>query len=251
MNLTHKLTFFALFLFLISCSTVKWEVARTEAIKIPIDAQTEHIADKSLQAELAPYKAMLEAEMNVVLGYSPVDLNIRAPESLLSNFSADVYKEVAEDFLKEDIDFSIVNIKGLRAPIPAGNITVSHIFQLMPFENELVIIWMKGEDLVGLFDFFASIKGEGVSGMKMGIQNGKAVDVLINNQPLDLQKVYKVATNDYLAEGNDGMVQLARNIKRIDTGVTVREMLIEYIKKETAAGRNIAPSLDGRIYLIQ
>lgn len=251
MNLTHKLTFFALFLFLISCSTVKWEVARTEAIKIPIDVQTERIADKSLQAELAPYKAMLEAEMNVVLGYSPVDLNIRAPESLLSNFSADVYKEVAEDFLKEDIDFSIVNIKGLRAPIPAGNITVSHIFQLMPFENELVIIWMKGEDLVGLFDFFASIKGEGVSGMKMGIQNGKAVDVLINNQPLDLQKVYKVATNDYLAEGNDGMVQLARNIKRIDTGVTVREMLIEYIKKETAAGRNIAPSLDGRIYLIQ
>lgn len=250
MNL-KKTTFYALIILLSSCATTKWEITHIDAMKVPVDTAVEAYADVALQTELQPYKTMLEAEMNQVIGYTPVDLNIRAPESLLSNFSADVYKEVAEEYLGEAIDFSIVNIKGLRAPIPAGDITVSHIFQLMPFENELVIIWLKGEELFGLFDFFAFIKGEGVAGMQMGIDNGKAVDVRINNEPIDPEKLYIIATNDYLAEGNDGMVQLANNVKRINTEVKVREMLIDYIQKETSKGNNIEPALDGRIYFVQ
>ncbi len=252
MNFSNfKFALLAFVVFLASCGTTKWQLTRIEAVKLPVDAKTEAFADTSLQAKLAPYKTMLDAEMNVVLGYTPVDLNIRAPESLLSNFSADVYKYVARNYLEEHIDFSIVNIKGLRAPIPVGNITVSQIFQLMPFENELVIIWMKGEDLIGLFDFFASINGEGVSGMRMGMLNGKAVDVLINNQPLDIEKIYVIATNDYLAEGNDGMIQLANHVKRVNTGIKVREMLIDFIQNETLSGRNIEPKLDGRIYTVK
>jgi len=232
-----------------SCQTVKWQVVDSKSVAIPINNSTENTADVNMKKFIQPFKEQLEKEMNVVIGYTDKDMKVRAPESLMSNFSADVYLNVAQDKIQEHVDFSIVNIKGLRAPIPAGNITVSQIFELMPFENELVLLWIKGEELINLFDFFASIGGEGVAGMKMGIQNGKAVDVLIGGKPLVKDKVYIVATNDYLSEGNDGMIQLKNSIKRLNTGVKVRDMLIDYIQNETKQGKSISSELDGRIYI--
>jgi 2',3'-cyclic-nucleotide 2'-phosphodiesterase (5'-nucleotidase family) len=66
--------------------------------------------------------------------------------------------------------------------------------------------------------------------------------------PLDKNKVYVVATNDYLAEGNDGMKQLKNATKRVNTGIKIRDMLIEYIRNESEAGRKINPKLDERVY---
>lgn len=240
--------YFLMLVVLSSCSTIGWQVHRVEAIKIPLDKETEQYADESFKAFLEPYRVQLEKEMNEVIGFAVADLRIHGPESLLSNFSADVYRKVAATTIQSPVDIAIVNLKGLRAPVPAGNITVSRIFELMPFENELVVLWVKGEELLSLFDFFASIGGEGVSGMKMGIRDGKAVEVTIGEVPIDKDKVYVVATNDYLAEGNDGMVQLKNAAKRVNTGIKIRDMLIEYIRKESEAGRKINPKLDGRVY---
>lgn len=240
--------FFLAFVVLTSCSTVGWKVHQAEALKIPLDKETEQFADEQFKAFLEPYKVQLEKEMNEVIGFAVQDLRIHGPESLLSNFSADVYRQVAATDIQTPVDISIVNLKGLRAQVPAGDITVSHIFELMPFENELVVLWIKGEELMSLFDFFASIGGEGVSGMRMGIRDGKAVDVEIGSMPLDKNKVYVVATNDYLAEGNDGMKQLKNATKRVNTGIKIRDMLIEYIRNESEAGRKINPKLDERVY---
>jgi 2',3'-cyclic-nucleotide 2'-phosphodiesterase (5'-nucleotidase family) len=240
--------FFSVLFVLTSCNTVGWRVYQAEAVKIPLDKETEQYADESFKVFLQPYKVQLEKEMNEVIGFAVQDLKIHGPESLLSNFSADVYRQVAATSIQSPVDIAIVNLKGLRASVPAGNITVSRIFELMPFENELVVLWIRGEELQSLFDFFASIGGEGVSGMKMGIREGKAVEVNIGGVPIDRDKVYVVATNDYLAEGNDGMVQLKNATKRVNTGIKIRDMLIEYIRNESEAGRKINPKLDGRVY---
>jgi 2',3'-cyclic-nucleotide 2'-phosphodiesterase (5'-nucleotidase family) len=117
----------------------------------------------------------------------------------------------------------------------------------MPFENELVILWLKGDKLTGLIQFFAKIGGEGVSGLRMHIANGRAVDVTVGGKPIDPDKLYSIATNDYLAGGNDGMVQLAQYVKRINTGLKIRSVLIDYIKNETKKGNMIQAKLDGRI----
>ncbi len=239
---------FSVLFVLTSCNTSGWRVYQAEAVKIPLDNETEQYADESFKVFLQPYKVQLEKEMNEVIGFAVQDLKIHGPESLLSNFSADVYRQVAATSIQSPVDIAIVNLKGLRAPVPAGNITVSRIFELMPFENELVVLWVRGEELLSLFDFFASIGGEGVSGMKMGIREGKAVEVTIGEVPIDKDKVYVVATNDYLAEGNDGMVQLKNATKRVNTGIKIRDMLIEYIRNESEAGRKIDPKLDGRVY---
>jgi len=127
---------------------------------------------------------------------------------------------------------------------------VGKVFELMPFENELVIVWLKGDKLNGLLQYFAGMGGEGISGIRMEIKEKKAVIITVGGKPLDMEKLYSIATNDYLAGGNDKMIQLAQNVKRINTGIKVRDMLLDYIKGETLKGNKIQSKLDGRITVV-
>jgi 2',3'-cyclic-nucleotide 2'-phosphodiesterase (5'-nucleotidase family) len=230
-----------------ACSPKTWQITETSSTKIAIDSKTEILSDSSYNAYLLPIKQKLDAQMNVVIGFATETMKGYAPESLLSNFSADVYHQAGNDFLGEYVDISIVNMGGLRTVIPAGNITIGKVFELMPFENELVILWLRGDKLQDLIQFFARVGGEGVSGIRMEIQNGKAINVTVNAKPIDTTKLYTIATSDYLAGGNDKMVQLAQNEKRVNTGLKLRNILLDYIKKETAKGNKIEAKLDGRI----
>lgn len=251
MKPTITILYLLTFLLLSSCAPrQKWIVTEAVGKKIPVNNATESTADKSFQAFLAPLKAQLDQQMDQVIGVAAVEMRVHTPESPLSNFSADVYREVASDYLKTPVDIGIVNIKGIRTNIPAGDIPMSKVFELMPFENELVILWLKGSEVSGLLDFFASIRGEGVSGLSMAIKDGKAVNVLIGGKPVDPNKIYTIATNDYVAEGNDGMVQLTRNEKRENTGIRIRDMFIDYIKDATTKGKKISAKMDGRITII-
>jgi len=222
-------------------------VQQTTSTKIAIDASTDILADTGYIRFLQPYKKQVDEKMNLVIGRSAQTMRGHAPESLLSNFSADVYRKAASDFLKSEVDIAIVNLGGLRTIVPEGDITVRKVFELMPFENELVILYLKGDKLNALCQYFASMGGEGVSGLRFKIENNKAVEIRIGGKPLDANKLYSIATNDYLAGGNDKMVALALYEKRTNTGIKVRNMLIDYIKSETAKGNEIRAELDGRI----
>ena len=233
-------------LLLISCSTKTWTVTHATSVKIPIDNTTDALADRDYINHLQPLKQQLGVKMNVVIGQAAETMKGHAPESLLSNFSADVYRQAGTDFLGQPVDISIVNLGGLRTVIPEGNITVGKVFELMPFENELVILWLKGEKLQELIQFFARVGGEGISGIRMEINNGNAVNVTINGNAIVPEKMYSIATSDYLAGGNDKMVQLAQYEKRQNTGIKLRDILLNYIKSETAKGNKIQAKLDGR-----
>jgi len=234
----------------LSCSHKTWVITHAISSKIAIDSTTEMGADKNYEALLLPVKQRIDARMNVVIGRADETMKGKGPESLLSNFSADVYRQTASAFLKEEVDISVVNLGGLRTVVPAGNITVGKVFELMPFENELVIVWLKGDKLTELLQYFAGMGGEGVSGIRMEIKEKKAVNITVGGKPLDTEKLYSIATNDYLAGGNDKMIQLAQNVKRINTGIKVRDMLLNYIKSETKKGNMIQSKLDGRITVV-
>ena len=237
--------FFTLSVF--SCSPKTWTIVQATSTKIAIDSTTDQLADKNYVSYLLPIKQKTDLQMNVVIGQAAETMKGHGPESLLSNLSADIYREAASKYSGDSVDMAVVNLGGLRTVVPAGNITVGKVFELMPFENELVILWLKGDKLTGLIQFFAKIGGEGVSGLRMHIANGRAVDVTVGGKPIDPDKLYSIATNDYLAGGNDGMVQLAQYVKRINTGLKIRSVLIDYIKNETKKGNMIQAKLDGRI----
>ena len=232
-----------------SCKT--WTITQATSSKITIDSTTDANADKNYETYLQPMKQKIDAQMNVVIGQAAETMKGHGPESLLSNLSADVYRQAASYFLGSKADISIVNLGGLRTVVPAGNITIRKVFELMPFENELVIVWIKGDKLNDLLQYFASMGGEGVSGLRMEIKQKKAVNITINGQALDNSKVYSIATNDYLAGGNDKMIQLAQYEKRMNTNIKIRDMLLNYIQNETKKGNKIQSKLDGRIKIVE
>ena len=243
----HKGFYFLLPLLLVACQPQLWQVQEATSTKIAIDATTQVLADTSYINFLEPFKKQVDTKMNVVIGRAAETMRGHAPESLLSNFSADVYRQSASDYLKSEVDIAIVNLGGLRTIVPAGDITIRKVFELMPFENELVVVYLKGDNLNALCQYFASTGGEGVSGLRFKIENKKAVEIQIGGQPLDTNKLYSIATNDYLAGGNDKMVALALHEKRVNTGIKVRNMLLDFIKTETAKGKVIRAELDGRV----
>lgn len=230
-----------------ACSPKSWQITSSVSKAIPVDKSTDALADKAYENFLVPYKQRVDVEMNIVIGQAAETMRAHAPESLLSNFSADVYRWSATAYLNKDVDIAIVNMGGLRTQIPAGVITVRKVFELMPFENELVVLWLKGDKLNELCQYFAGMGGEGVSGLRFRIENKKAVDITVAGEALDLNKTYSIATNDYLAGGNDKMIQLAQYTNRINTGIKIRNMLLDYIKNESKKGNMIQSKLDGRI----
>jgi len=247
MNSKKLILVFLLAFSVVTYGQKTWTITKATSTKIAIDSTTNKLADKSYEAYLAPIKKQLGAKMNVVIGQAAETMRGGGPESLLSNWNADVYFQAASKYLGKSVDVSIVNLGGLRTVIPGGNITVGKIYELMPFENELVILWLKGSKLAELTQFFAKVGGEGVSGIRMEINNGKAENVTVNGSPIDSEKIYTIATSDYLAGGNDKMIQLAQYEKRQNTNLKLRDILLESVKQETAKGNKIQAKLDGRI----
>ena len=224
-----------------------WKIIEINGSKIELSADKESLVSNTFSEFLMPYQGGIVATMGRVLAYTPVNLRAYQPESPLSNLSADIYRKAATAFLGTNVDLAISNLGGLRSQIPAGNITLGKVFEVMPFKNELEILWMRGKDLIQLLNNIASDGGQGVSGVRFKIVNGKAENILINSIPIIPDKIYIIATNNYLAEGNDNMVPFRKRKKIVHTGKMVRDVFIEYLESETAAGREINAKVEGRI----
>lgn len=234
-------------LVLISCTTAKWEVKQITGSKIVLDASKERLVDPEFNDFLDPYKQKIDATMNEVLAHAPAPLRAFQPESPLTNLSADVYRLMASEMLGEQVDIGIVNLGGLRTSIPSGDITLGKVFEVMPFKNELDIVWLKGKYVLDLMDQIAAQGGEGVSGISFKMEGDKATNVMIGGQTVILDKIYTIATNSFVAQGNDHMEAILNNVKIKHTGAIVRDIFIEYLKSENAAGRPIKASVEGRI----
>lgn len=205
-------------------------------------------SDSAVVRYYLPYKQKIEAEMSRVLGVAEHELTKPAtPETLIGNFYADA---VLAQGLKLDpaIQFTLPTTKGgIRNPLPKGNLTVGSIFELMPFENELVVVKLTGAGVKKLIDFVVSSKGQPVSGLRMKIKDGLAYDVTIAGKPFDINQSYNVLTSDYLANSGDESKVFSNPIERKNLNKTVRAALIDYITEETKKGKTINTRLDGRI----
>src|SRR5690606_18308907 len=117
-----------------------------------------------------------------------------------------------------DAEFSFGTKGGLRIELQRGDITIGNLFELMPFENELVLLELSGRNVQQLADFIAATGGQPVSGLRMKISDGKATDIVVAGKPLKLSRTYKLITYDYLANGGDNSRGLNNPIRRINLG---------------------------------
>ncbi len=203
--------------------------------------------DSAITKFIQPYHDSLDKQMKEVIAVSDVAMEKGKPESLMGNFVADLLLEKGRTYNNGVGDFSIVNYGGLRIPLlPAGNITKGSIFELMPFDNFLVTLELKGTVVQTLLDNIAAQGGWPVSGIRFTIHDGKASDIYVNNNPFDENRIYQIIISDYLADGGDNLLFL-RSEKRTNTGVFIRDAILEYLREQTAQGKKITSHLDNRI----
>jgi len=235
--------------FLLSSCHPAYKVTKAEGTMVAIDSTWDVNPDSEAMALLAPYKAKVDSIMLRVVGTAEVSMDKGAPESLLSNLVADVLRNAAGQVLGKPADMGLMNMGGLRNILSEGEITCGNIYEILPFENSLCVVTVKGSVLKELFASIAACRGEGVSGVRLDItKDGELLNGTIGGKPVDDNKLYTIATIDYLADGNDGMNPLVKAENReCPPGATLRGLFMDYVEQQTKAGKKITSRMEGRI----
>ncbi|MEY3245867.1 MAG: hypothetical protein RL253_1024, partial [Bacteroidota bacterium] len=131
--------------------------------------------------------------------------------------------------------------------IQAGNITRRHIFEVMPLDNALVIIEIRGTVLKNYLDFLAADGGGGgLAGLTYRIQDKQAVDILINGTPLDANKTYLMANSDYAVDGGGGFNSF-KQLQQNRTNYLQRDAILDYCRMHLSAGKQLVVNQPKRI----
>ncbi|SDX53430.1 5'-nucleotidase [Lutibacter oricola] len=243
------LSFFAISL-LFSCKNEPNKLVKIEGKLLPITKETESV--KEIEDYIAPFKKKVESEMSSVLSYTPVDL-VRTDalnESSLGNLMADLCYERANPVFKsrtgKNIDFALFNFGGIRAGITKGNIKTENAFNLMPFENTLVVAELSSEKIVELCNFLIKANtAHPLSKQVKLVATKSGYTFTINNKKIDKTKTYFVLTSDYLQNGGDNMVFFKNPIKLHKLDYKVRNAIIDYLKETDT----VKVKLDGRFIM--
>lgn len=230
---------------LVSCHT-PLAVASVQPQK-SISITSDIAADPVAESIIAPYRAELDQKMNAKISYTSVDLTRQGDNSPLGNLLADYTLQGAREWAAKNglpaTDAAIINIGGIRSTIGKGDIALKHIFEVMPFENELVLIKMKGSDLASMFDYYLkSQKNNPVANLTIETENGALLRGLVGSASPDPAKTYYIATSDYLAGGGDNM-DFFKKGEIISTGVKLRDLYID----KFGAQKEIVPPADERL----
>jgi len=218
-----------------ACKTASpLQVAHVQAQK-NISINNELRNDEEFVKFIEPYKQKLDREMNQKISHTSTDLTKQGDNSNLGNLLADYTFDGADEWakknLQKNVDAALINIGGIRTTIGKGDILLKNVFEVMPFENEIVIVKMKGTDLQGLFDYYAKTQvNNPVSHLYIETNNGLSAKSLINGKAVNPNQEYYIATSDYLALGGDNMKFFAKG-ESIPTGLKMRDLFIDYFKK--------------------
>ncbi len=222
-KLIHLISCLAILLFL-GCKVQHLANVSTQYI----DLNHEEASNQEIENLISPYRKELNKEMNTIVGTISEDLIKARPNSNLGNWFSDLLEEAAKEVFKDSkIDFTIHNYGGLRlSSIAAGEINKGTIFELMPFDNTLVNVELDKATVQQLLDKIADYGGWPISkSLEFRIQDSVAVDILINNKPLE-DRIYYVAMPDYVANGGNSCYFL-KDAKRENSGVYIRHVIID------------------------
>lgn len=232
----------------IACEKSSLQVAKINAKSIEINPEIKQ--DSSIIDEFLPYKYKMIEEISKVLSYAPstLDRTDGILQSTLGNLVADLcYQKSNELFYEETgktVDFLMSNYGGIRAAIIKGEVTVSNAFELMPFDNTLVVVELKPEKIEDLFTYFVekNIANPLSKHIELVVKNG-SYRVLINGRPIQNDRTYFVATSNYLQKGGDGMNFFANPESLYDSNFLIRDAIIDYFKSKDT----LISQLDNRV----
>ncbi|WP_417236041.1 5'-nucleotidase C-terminal domain-containing protein [Bizionia paragorgiae] len=236
-----------------NCKEEKFTLTKIEGKQIPITDSLE--LDPTFDAVIKPYRDRLQEDMNLVLSYAPETYSKADGDfnTAIGNLMADIVYEQSKDVFKSrtsnDIDGVLLNHGGIRSIISKGNITTKTAFEIMPFENSIIVVALKGKQIDSMMHYLARAKrAHPIQGFKLSIDKDyNIVKALVKGKAIDTAKTYYVATNDYLVNGGDNMNFFARNEGEYPLDYKIRNALIDYFKKTDT----INPIIDDRFIQIK
>jgi 2',3'-cyclic-nucleotide 2'-phosphodiesterase (5'-nucleotidase family) len=206
--------------------------------------------DSTIYKAISPYKKSHDEQMYAVIAHAE-DAFIKADlESTLGNIFCDGVLYETKKLLGKDstmVSVSVFNKGGLRNSLPKGDITIGNIFELMPFDNELVLLRLSGDQFKDMLDKIIEKGGIPVGGLRMEIKGTIPTNVTVNGKPFDVTKDYWVVTSDYLANGGDSYNFFKNAKERKIMNALLRNVMINYCEDMTKQGKTLKPYLDGRI----
>lgn len=213
--------------------------------------------DPVMETMLIPYKNGLATaqKLDQVIGRATATISRSDPnggDSPLGNIVTDAM--MLNDLVRAEC--AVTNSLGIRADIPAGDITREKLYEVFPFENTITTMYLSGREMKELFDFIArksSYRGcvsqVQVSGINVEIDCTQMVTkklriglttVIDNYELLEPFAIFKMATNDYMAKGGSGFYMLQSNTASFDTEISLRDSVIDLIES--------APQIDPADY---
>lgn len=238
-------------LMMVSCAPKHYQITSVERTRIIVDSRYDQNPDEAAQQFLAPYKRVNDSIMGPVMGQVAHNMHPQRPESDLSNLLADILIWASKDYNEEPV-LGIYNMGGIRADLTKGNVTYGDVLNVAPFENKISFLTLTGEKMLELFRQIAHRGGEGVSkGVELVItEDGKLVSSKLHGKEIDPKAEYRVATLNYLLEGNDGMPALREGTNIVapdDPSNNTRFLIMNYFKDMQAKGIVVDSQMEGRI----
>ena len=247
----HLLVICTLMGFIASCGSTRITPQYVDETPSAVVVDSSIPSDSSVEAYIQPYKIKLNRSMDSIIGYAEQELYKQEVESALGNFVADLTLDAARKVTDAPVDMGVLTIGGLRVPLPAGPIRLGDLYELMPFENMIVVLSLNGEQTWQLFEFAARKKITAISNSKMLVQDGKPVKVFIGGEPFDPAKTYTIATSDYLAGGGDNMEFLKQAELVNNTDILLRSAIVNKVASLQQAGKKVIAQVEGRVEVIE
>ncbi len=220
---------------------------KVQATTTPINKDI--VEDSSIKAFLNPYKSNVDKEMDSILAFTPRSLTKKDSEynTAIGNMMADAVFEMANPIFKSRTGYPfnavLLNHGGIRSSLSKGAVTTRTAYQIMPFENEVVVVELSGRQMKEMFSYLEYGKAHPISGLQITLdKNGKLKEALIQGQTVIDNETYFIATSDYLQKGGDSMTFLEKPVSILNLDYKIRNLLIDYFKKKDT----IAPVRDKR-----
>ncbi len=243
--------FFSILLIAFGCKSEKLHLNKIEGQRLDINQTVSPNAD--IEAFIAPYKNRIESDLDSVLAYA-VDTYSKNDGELntaIGNLMADIVRTQGNIVFNKrtghTIDVVILNHGGIRAEIPKGPVSARTAYNVMPFENEIVVTGLKGEKIDEAIDYLVSRKrANPIAGLKIVVdKNYNLISATINDEKINPNKIYYFATSDYLYNTGDNMTFFQPNEEFYEIDYKIRNAMIDYFKKADT----IAPVIDDRFII--
>ncbi len=221
---------------IVSCAEKKYTVTKIEGKEIGITNKNGEVAE--IENFIKPYRAKIDADLNTVLSYAPETIDKSGEwQTPMGNFLADITFEKSNKIFqlreKKSVDICLMNHGGIRTIIPKGDVSARNAFEIMPFENSAVVVALKGEQILEIVTYIIiEKKPHPLKGMTFTIdKNNQPKNILVQGNPVDVNRVYYVVTSDYLSYGNDNMLFFKKSIQKYDLDYKLRNIIIDYCKE--------------------